>query len=198
MKTEMRIKTGGWSETVQEMRQTGKSGLRKEKGRLSVGIRGGACVLLLALLAVCGYSGANSMPAKTTSAPIETRTILEGDPSSMTYEDIRAQHESDRQQELDLLSSVIADINADQETKNSALAQKTQITQRMETEAQVRAALLHMGYKDVAAVCGAQQLTVIVPAGQISSDEDSVRIVDASTAVSGFDASSVKIILVKK
>lgn len=198
MKTEMRIKTGGGAQAEQGPQRDYARKPRIKKDKLSVGIRSCACILLLALLAVCGYSGANPPSAKTTSAPVETRTILEGEPSDMAYDDIRAQHDNDRQRELDLLASVIADPNADQETKNSALAQKAQIAQRMETEAQVRAALLHMGYEDVAALCGAQQLTLIVPAGQIRSEEDSVRIVDAAMAVSGFDASAVKIILVKK
>lgn len=198
MKTEMKIKTAKHLQKDEETHKTERGNVLDNANRLSVFFRGGACMVLILLLAVGGYTGASAPQAHMTAAPVETRTILTAGDVQMTYEEIRAEHERERQQEIDLLNSVIESDAASEETKQSALAQKTQIASRMEMEAQVRAALLHMGYAPAAAVCGAQQMTVILPQDSVKTDEDSVRVIDAAAAAAGIDAGSVKIILVKK
>lgn len=198
MKTEMKIKTAKHLQKDEETHKTERGNVLDNANRLSVFFRGGACMALLLLLAVGGYTGASAPQAHMTAAPVETRTILTAGDVQMTYEEIRAEHERERQQEIDLLNSVIESDASSEETKQSALAQKTQIASRMEMEAQVRAALLHMGYAPAAAVCGAQQMTVILPQDSVKTDEDSVRVIDAAAAAAGIDAGSVKIILVKK
>lgn len=197
MKTEMRIKS-------QERRPPDEGTYRRwgrknaiNKNRLSVYIRCGACAALLLLLAVSGYTGANSPQTSMTASPVVTKTVFP-QAQEMTYEEIRAEHEQQRQREIELLDSVMDDLSADNGTKNHALEQKTQIAARMETEAQVRAALLHMGYTDAAAVCGAQQVTVILAQESIKTDEDSVRVIDAAAAVAGIDPQNIRIILAKK
>ena len=198
MKTEMKIKTAKHLQKDEETHKTERGNVPDNANRLSVFFRGGACMVLLLLLAVGGYTGASAPQAHMTAAPVETRTILTAGDVQMTYEEIRAEHERERQQEIELLNSVIESDAASEETRQSALAQKTQIASRMEMEAQVRAALLHMGYAPAAAVCGAQQMTVILPQESVKTDEDSVRVIDAAAAAAGIEAGSVKIILVKK
>ena len=90
-----------------------------------------------------------SHPAKmkTVSLPIARETISGKAIGGASIEEVREELEKQRMQEIELLSSVIADSDAAQEAKESALNQKTQIAVRMEREAQIHAIMEAMGVK---------------------------------------------------
>ena len=159
-------------------------------------MRGVACALLLALLAVCGYVGAGREQTQTVSAAVTRITLPEQmqDDAQDAAERLMAQ----REQEIALLRSVLEQPDAGSQTRDAAMAQLTQLTVRMETEAQCEACLREMGYEGAYAVSGAQLLTLLIPYDKINEESDKTRILDAACAVSGLDAGSVKIILTKK
>lgn len=169
------------------------------QNRLSSRIRAMGCVLLLALLAVCGWMGASrDSGVQTVSVPV-TRNVLEAEEiAQATNEEIKARLETERKQELDMLEGVLTDGRADDATVRSALLQKSEIAARMENEAQTEALLAGMGYGDALCVSGAQMLTLILPEQSLESQEDRVRVIDAVSAQSGVSAENVKIILIKK
>lgn len=159
-------------------------------------MRGVACALLLALLAVCGYVGAGREQTQTVSAAVTRLTLPEQtqDDAQDAAERLMAQ----REQEIALLRSVLEQPDAGSQTRDAAMAQLTQLTVRMETEAQCEACLREMGYEGAYAVSGAQLLTLLIPYDKIKEVSDKTRILDAVCAVSSLDAGSVKIILTKK
>ena len=194
MKTEMKIKTGRWSEKKEE----GENDKHQKKDRLSVGIRAGTCFLLLSLLAVGGYAGSKPHQERMTSAPVTVRPLIEDEIKTLTYEEICARQERDRQEEIALLDSVIDHEGADAATKNNAITQKIQLVQRMETESAVKTALAHMGFEEIGVLCGAGQLTLIMREDLTAGEENTLRVIDAAASVAQLDAKNVKIILVKK
>lgn len=158
-------------------------------------VRGISCVLLLALLAVCGYIGAgNTEKPQTVSVAMTRETITPTDSAQGADERLAAQ----RQEEIDMLQGVIDNPQTDESTRQSALAQVTQIAERMELEAQAVACLEQMGFSGVSAVCGAQMMSLILPYDDIKSGDDQIRIIDAVCGQTGFSPDSVKIILTKK
>lgn len=159
-------------------------------------MRGVACALLLALLAVCGYVGAGREQTQTVSAAVTRLSLPEQtqDDAQDAAERLMAQ----REQEIALLRSVMEQPDAGSQTRDAAMAQLTQLTVRMETEAQCEACLREMGYEGAYAVSGAQLLTLLIPYDKIKEVSDKTRILDAVCAVSSLDAGSVKIILTKK
>lgn len=169
-----------------------------EKNRLTVVMRSAGCALLLALLAVCGYLGAKQEPAQAVSVPVVRETIPEPEVAASSIEEIRARLAGEREQELALLQGVIDNPATDAKTLESALAQQAQIAGRMESEAQTVAGLSYMGFADVAAVCGAQGITVITPYQNVLEDKDKTRMIDAVASQTGLSAEDIKIILVKK
>ena len=108
-------------------------------------MRGVACALLLALLAVCGYIGAGREQTQTVSAAVTRITLPEQtqDDAQDAAERLMAQ----REQEIALLRSVLEQPDAGSQTRDAAMAQLTQLTVRMETEAQCEACLREMGYE---------------------------------------------------
>ena len=159
-------------------------------------MRGVACALLLALLAVCGYIGAGREQTQTVSAAVTRITLPEQtqDDAQDAAERLMAQ----REQEIALLRSVLEQPDAGSQTRDAAMAQLTQLTVRMETEAQCEACLREMGYEGAYAVSGAQLLTLLIPHDKRKEESDKTRILDAVCGISGLDAGSVKIILTKK
>lgn len=159
-------------------------------------VRGIGCALLLALLAVCGYIGADTQRTQAVSVSMtrETMPPYTADASRDAASRLAAQ----RAEEIALLQGVIDDPRTESATRQSALAQMTGIAGRMEQEAQSEACLARMGYEDAAAVCGAELMTILIPYSAISEDGDEARIIDAVCGVTGLDAGSVKIILTKK
>ena len=157
-------------------------------------------VLLLLLLGVCGYMGAARQEnvQSVVSLPV-TRVELEGEAvggSSITQ--IRERLNRQREEELTLLDRVIADAGADSAAKEDALAQKTQIVRRMETEAQMTAVLEGMGAENALAVCGAQGVTLLIPQEMGMDETARNRLLNAVGGQSGIEMTQLKIILIKK
>ncbi len=148
------------------MTKKAEKSIRKTIYRHPVGALRVFCgVMLLALLGVCGYAGS----ARTKNVPSAVslpviRTELEGDAiGGGSIAEVRARLNRQREEELALLDGVIADAGGDSAAKEAALAQKTQIAERMEREAQMTAVLEGMGAEGALAVCGAQGVTLLVP-----------------------------------
>lgn len=165
------------------------------KNRLSVYSRKMGGVLLLALLAACGYAGASRGDVRAVSLPVQ-RTVMEGAQAQDAGAQSAAERlRQDRAEELALLSGVLSSQSVDEATRQSALAQQVQITQRMEAEAQARACLVQMGFEGAEAVSGAQIMTVLLPAASVGGETDAARIVDAVSSQTGVAPENVKLIL---
>lgn len=155
------------------------------------------CALLLVLLAVCGYAGASRTPVQAVSVPIVQSTLESEAAAPASHEEIRARLNAQREQEMQLLESVLADAKTDEATAKSALAQKEALAWRMENEASAEALLEGMGFAGALSVCGAQVMTVILPQGQAQTDAERLRVIDAVCAQTGIKAEDIKIILAK-
>ena len=180
------------------MTKKAEKSIRKTIYRHPVGaLRVFCSVMLLALLGVCGYAGS----ARTKNVPSAVslpviRTELEGDAiGGGSIAEVRARLNRQREEELALLDGVIADAGGDSAAKEAALAQKTQIAERMEREAQMTAVLEGMG---ALAVCGAQGVTLLVPQTFGMDENARNRLLNAVGGSSGAETAQLKIILIKK
>lgn len=183
------------------MTKKAEKSIRKTIYRHPVGaLRVFCSVMLLALLGVCGYAGS----ARTKNVPSAVslpviRTELEGDAiGSGSIAEVRARLNRQREEELALLDGVIADAEGDSAAKEAALAQKTQIAERMEREAQMTAVLEGMGAEGALAVCGAQGVTLLVPQTFGMDEKARNRLLNAVGGSSGSETAQLKIILIKK
>ena len=166
------------------------------KNRLMVYARVAGGFSLLALLAVCGFAGASRGGVQSVSVPIERQILGEEWEQQAKNMSTAERLARDRQEEIQMLDSIIESADTDQATRQSALAQKTQLAGRMELEAQARACLDQMGYHEAQVVCGAQMMTVLLPSADLAKTEDSARIVSAVADQTGTEPQNVKIILV--
>jgi len=112
--------------------------------------------------------------------------------------EVRARLNRQREEELALLDGVIADAGGDSAAKEAALAQKTQIAEQMEREAQMTAVLEGMGAEGALAVCGAQGVTLLVPQTFGMDENARNRLLNAVGGSSGSETAQLKIILIKK
>ena len=167
------------------------------KNRLTVCARVASGFSLLALLAVCGFAGASRAGVQSVSVPVERQTLGDEWGQQAQVMSTAERLARDRQEEIEMLDSVIESADADQATRQSALAQKAQLAGRMELEAQARACLDQMGFHEAQVVCGAQMMTVLVPSADLVNSSDSARIVSAVSDQTGTEPQNVKIILVK-
>ena len=181
------------------MTKKAEKSIRKTIYRHPVGaLRVFCSVMLLALLGVCGYAGS----ARTKNVPSAVslpviRTELEGDAiGGGSIAEVRAR--LNRQREEELLDGVIADAGGDSAAKEAAMAQKTQIAERMEREAQMTAVLEGMGAEGALAVCGAQGVTLLVPQTFGMDENARNRLLNAVGGSSGAETAQLKIILIKK
>ena len=183
------------------MTKKAEKSIRKTIYRHPVGaLRVFCSVMLLALLGVCGYAGS----ARTKNVPSAVslpviRTELEGDAiGGGSIAEVRARLNRQREEELALLDGVIADAGGDSAAKEAAMAQKTQIAERMEREAQMTAVLEGMGAEGALAVCGAQGVTLLVPQTFGIDENARNRLLNAVGGSSGAETAQLKIILIKK
>ena len=190
------VVTGGKKKTKKAEKSIRKTIYRHPVGALRVF----CSVMLLALLGVCGYAGS----ARTKNVPSAVslpviRTELEGDAiGGGSIAEVRARLNRQREEELALLDGVIADAGGDSAAKEAALAQKTQIAERMEREAQMTAVLEGMGAEGALAVCGAQGVTLLVPQTFGMDENARNRLLNAVGGSSGAETAQLKIILIKK
>lgn len=164
-------------------------------GRKTRMARAIGCALLLTLLAVCGFVGAKREP-QTLSVAL-TRSTLATNTARSTPQEIAERLQTQREQEIALLDSVIANDRATSAARESALAQKTDIAARMEAEAQILAALSYMGYQGVSVVCGTQMATLFVPEEIAARESERTRILDMAATQLGVSAQEIKIIALK-
>ena len=196
MKAEMKIKENAWKEMDAEK----TAGIRRrwKNDRSSRILRGGMCAALLFLLAAGGYAGSIPEDVSLTAAPVvfsaEEEQLIQG----MSFDEIEKRQESGRRTEIEMLDGIIENENTDETTRSDALAQKLQLVNRMDTELNVAALLSHMGYEKAAVLCGAGQISVIIPEESLRNEDDTLRMIDAAASCAEIDAKDVKIILVKK
>lgn len=169
-----------------------------EQGRIMRMMRALGCTALLALLAVCGYMGAQPPQTAMVSVPVAVETISESALSAGTLEQTREKLKNERENALLLWQSVLDDPSAGDAERKDALAQKTELAQRMEKEAAACAVLEQMGFGEAAVVISAQTATVIVPWQAAENEQNRVKIIDAAASHTGLPPESVKIILSKK
>ena len=161
------------------MTKKAEKSIRKTIYRHPVGaLRVFCSVMLLALLGVCGYAGS----ARTKNVP-----------SAVSLPVIRTEMEGDA-----IGGGSIADAGGDSAAREAALAQKTQIAERMEREAQMTAVLEGMGAEGALAVCGAQGVTLLVPQTFGMDENARNRLLNAVGGSSGSETAQLKIILIKK
>ncbi|MBQ7885693.1 MAG: SpoIIIAH-like family protein [Clostridia bacterium] len=158
--------------------------------------RFGGCAALLALLAVSSYGAGGRIEAP--AVPVLIETVSSETLSGTTMEQTRTQLAVKREEALSLLESVLDDPSAGETERNQALAEKTQIARRMETEASIEALLAHMGFADAAVIMGEGTLSIVVPWQAAENEQSRVRLIDAAIGQSGLTADAVKIILAKK
>jgi len=168
----------------------------KKCGWGASGMRLAGCAALLALLAVSSYAGAKRL--EVPDVPIVIETVSAQVAAMDTIGQTQARLASGRGQALALLQSVLEDPQADEASRRQALAEKTRIASRMETEAAVHALLEYMGFSDTAVVAGESALNIIAPWQTAENEHNRVRMIDAAVSTSGFSAEAVKIILAKK
>ena len=159
-------------------------------------LRFAGCAALLALLVVSSSAGreTNSIPSVPVMVEIMPQQALAARTIGQTRERLKAQ----RDEALALLQSVLDDPHAGEAQKSQALAQKTQIASRMETEAAVEALLDEMGFGEMAVVAGEGALHIIAPWQTAENEQNRVRMIDAAVSQSGLSPEAVKIILAKK
>jgi len=160
--------------------------------------RGILGMVLLSLLAVCGYMGTQNEVTQTVSVS-GSRARYETDMLEMeSLESARKRLNRERETELEILQSVAESENSDDALRRNALEQLTVIAGRMELEGRLMACLEEMGYDQALPVLGAQGMTVICPSGSLNKEEERLRVINAVCGVSGYEARDIKIILTKK
>ena len=167
------------------------------KNRLTVYTRVAGGFLLLILLAVCGFAGASRGGVQSVSVPVERQILGEEWEQRSNNMSTAERLARDRREEIEMLDGIIENADTDQATRQSALAQKTQLVGRMELEAQARACLGEMGFLEAQVVCGAQMMTVLLPSSDVAKAGDGARIVSTVADQTGTEPQNVKIILVK-
>ena len=193
MKTQMHVKPDALERMNDHVR---KKNIDRRKNRPAVYSRIAGCAALIAILAASGYVGAYRQNVqKTTAAPVVSRQTAYEEYEEMSFEEIENRLEQERAQELALLDGVIDDVGAQDSTKENARQQKIQIVERMETQAQIRAALTSMGIAEAMAICTQERVMLIIPAQYAQRQ---TQMIDAACSISGCEAKDVKIILVKK
>lgn len=159
-------------------------------------LRFAGCGALLALLAVSSYAGGRQI--EVPAVPVLIETVSSETVGALPMEETNARLTQRREEALAVLESVLSDSSADEEAKKLALAEKTRIASRMETEASLQALLAHMGFAETAVIMGEDMMSIVAPWQTAENEHNRVRMIDAAAAQSGFSADAVKIILSKK
>ena len=156
-------------------------------------IRGVYGVVLLLLLAVCGYAGSYEPVSKVVSIPvIRTEYAMPTE-----KDDFIADILCERKQESSLLQKVVDHEYTDQETRQESLKQITENAKNAEIESDVTALLEGIGYFQSACVNNAHGLTILLKEEYISGQER-VRLIDAVGSLASCSPGNIKIILTKK
>ncbi|MBR3795226.1 MAG: SpoIIIAH-like family protein [Clostridia bacterium] len=160
-------------------------------------IRAAESVLLLTMLAVCGYAGAQQEAVQSVSVPVVYEVLSAWEISEEAMEDVSVRLGREREREIAMLDSVIANQDASAELVAQALAQKMQLSERMEREARTKAALSYMGYPQVNVICGEDKMTIVAPWQYASDSSERVKLIAAAADEAQLPVECVKIILPK-
>ena len=155
-------------------------------------------LFLLSLLVMCACIGTQEESVQMVSASV-VRTKYESIPLEVeTVSGTKERLRTEREKEIRLLQNVADRLDTGETVRNDALRQLTQMVERMDTEARVQAGLEEMGYEQVLALSDARGLTLICSAEDTWTEKDRIRMIDASSSISGYAAGDIKIILAKK
>jgi len=166
---------------------------RETESRLSAG-QAFCCVALVLLLGVSGYAGARNRDALSmVSAPVVYTTLDVQEGAQQTEKKLQ----SKREQALALLESVLENPAAEEESRQEALRQKTQMAQSMQREAQIEEALERMGVTQARAICTEQTVAVFVSPDDALDEKTRMQIADLACAFGECGMENVKIILTK-
>lgn len=161
-------------------------------------LRFAGCVGLMALLAASSYVGAGTNQVQAVGVPVTIETVSSQALSAVSLAETVSRLESEREQALLYLQSVLDDPRADDETAAIALDRKMEIAGRMETEAAVELLLAQMGFADLAVSAGEDVLSIVAPWQTAENEQSRIRIIDAASAQTGLAPARIKIILAKK
>ena len=154
------------------------------------------CAALLALLVVSSSAGREQ--SSIPNVPVMVEIVPEQAMNAQTIGQTRERLAEQRDEALALLQGVLDDPHAGDAQKSEALAEKTRIASRMETQASVEALLAQMGFGDTAVIAGEGGLHIIAPWQAAENELNRVRMIDAAVSQSGLAPEAVKIILAKK
>lgn len=168
-----------------------------DKNRRPVGPNAARCAALLVLLAVCSVFGRPEEEPKLVSVPVTAVAVGREAAGELTMLEARERLNRQRMEEMAMLDEVLGSHTADGQIHSTALAQKMQLAQRMEKEAQAEAALAFMGFGGTAVVCSAQGATILAPYAYIRDEAQRIRMIDCVCMQTGISADCVKIILAK-
>jgi len=150
-----------------------------------------------ALLALLAFSSYMSMPQKEQTAMVSVPVVFEAieDVSAiLPAEEAESRLKQERERALSLLEDVIRDPKASEAAIESALMQKTEMADQMETEARIVETLDAMGFPGTAALCGGTMTTVIVPQNLLFAEKARIQIIDAAANAAKRSADCIKII----
>lgn len=156
----------------------------------------GVGFLMLALLGVSGYYGAKEDPVRMVSVPV-TRLVLQDDSGIESSRQVGVRLSEQRKLEMDILSKILDDDQAEEELKNNAREQLAGIAARIEVEVLAMDCLEKLGKAQASASCNGRMLTIFLPQLQ-SGDAEATALIDAVCGVTGYEPNQVKIILTRK
>ena len=156
-----------------------------------------SAVLLAMLFASAAY-GSREMDVAQNAVSVMSVQMDQQEFSRIGLQKTREKLYTQREKELQLLEEVIRSTDAEIQTKQDALLQKTDIVRRMEYETQAAACLENMGMKECVALYGTQNMTVFAPFEYVSDERNRTMIIDSLSSLTGLGPESIKIILTKK
>ncbi|MDR3084898.1 MAG: SpoIIIAH-like family protein, partial [Christensenellaceae bacterium] len=109
------------------------------------------------------------------------------------FKDFRAQRERARQDEIELLNSIVQRENAPGDSVREADKRKVELTRFYEQERGIEKTLIAKGFEDAAAFIQEGSVTIIVRSERLS-EIDNDKILEVALRESGQDAANIKII----
>jgi len=150
----------------------------------------GAMVLLLV---VTGYLNYRYTAAKNSTANVDNTTQNADVATGNFFSDFRTERQTNRQQEVTYLDSVINNTNTDAATMTDAQKMKLTIVGNMEKETTIEGLLRAKGFADVAVTINNDSVNVVVKDAQLTQSKVA-QVLDVVTRESSCKAENVKVI----
>ncbi len=109
----------------------------------------------------------------------------------------RSEREETRADETDLLKDTIDSTKSTEEAKNTATAQLTKLTDRMEMEASIESLIKAKGFEDAIAILGDDNCNIVIKSENELKKEETVQILDIVNSVAKINFEKIKIVAVK-